>query len=297
MPSLKTLFLETRPHYLLLSILLVVLGASIAGYYGSVAWGRFGLCLAGLILLHISTNVLNDYFDYSSGIDLSTQHTPFNGGSGLLNQGLLTPRQVLLFGLSSFVLAIPIGGYLVVQIGWTLLPLFLLGAVFVMFNSSHITRLGYGLGELCAGLGLGALPVFGTAWIIHGQPEGYFLFASVPSCLWVANLLFLNEFPDEQPDRIGGRKTLVIELGFRKAHWLYCGLSALCFLWIAGCVMTGAMPLQCLLAFLSLPFAVRAISLSRLADFGGNFTLAQAANVGLVLSGHFLLAAGYFFAV
>jgi len=296
MSSIKIYFLETRPHYLLLSILLVVLGASIAGYYGSVAWDRFALCLAGLILLHISTNVLNDYFDYSSGIDLETKRTPFNGGSGLLNQGLLTPRQALIFGLSTFVLAIPIGGYLVAELGWTLLPLFLLGAVFVIFNSSHITRLGYGLGELSAGLGLGALPVFGTAWIVHGQPEGYFLFASVPSGLWVANLLFLNEFPDEQADRIGGRRTLVIELGFRKAHWLYAGLSALSFLWIAGCIVTGAMPFPCLLAFLSLPLAAKAISLSRLADFGGNFTQAQAANVGLVLSGHFMLAAGYFFA-
>ena len=112
MPSLKTLFLETRPHYLLLSILLVMLGASIAGYYGSVAWGRFALCLAGLILLHSSANVLNDYFDFSSGIDLATQRTPFNGGSGLLNQALLTQGQALAFGLSTFVLAIPIGCYL-----------------------------------------------------------------------------------------------------------------------------------------------------------------------------------------
>ncbi len=295
MTPIKIYFLETRPHYLLLSILLVALGASIAGYYGSVAWGRFALCLIGLVLLHISTNVLNDYFDYSSGIDLETKCTPFNGGSGLLNQGLLTPRQTLLFGLSAFVLAIPIGGYLVAELGWPLLPLFLLGSVFVIFNSSHITQLGYGLGELSAGLGLGALPVFGTAWIIHGQPEGYFLFASAPSCLWVANLLFLNEFPDEQPDRRGGRKTLVIELGFRKAQRLYASLSLLSLLWIAVCILFGAMPFQCLLVFLSLPFAARAIALSHQPDFGGNFTKAQAANVGLVLSGHFLLAMGYYF--
>jgi len=297
MTPINIYFLETRPQYLLLSVLLVLLGGSLAGFYGSFAWGRFALCLVGLVLLHISTNVLNDYFDYTSGIDLETKRTPFNGGSGLLNKGLLAPQQTLLFGVTTFALAVPIGGYLVAEIGWSLLPLFLLGTVFVIFNSSHITRLGYGLGELSAGLGLGALPVFGTAWIIHGKPEAYFLFAAVPSCLWVLNLLFLNEFPDEQPDRRGGRKTLVIELGFRKAHWLYTALSISAYLWIAGCILLGAMPLQCLLVFLSLPLAVRAIILSQKPDFGGNFTQAQAANVGLALSGHFLLAMGYYLAV
>jgi 1,4-dihydroxy-2-naphthoate octaprenyltransferase len=297
MIPIKTLFLETRPQYLLLSILLVVLGSSIAGFYGSFAWGKFALCLIGLLLLHISTNVLNDYFDYLSGIDLETKRTPFNGGSGILTQGLLTPRQTLLFGLAAFALAVPIGGYLVEELGWSLLPLFLLGAVFVMFNSSHITRLGYGLGELSAGLGLGALPVFGTAWIIHGKPEAYFILASVPPFLWVLNLLFLNEFPDEQPDRRGGRKTLVIELGFPKAHWLYTALSITAFLWVAGCTLLGAMPLQCLLVFLSLPFAAKAIFLSRKPGFNGDFTKAQAANVGLVLSGNLLLAMGYYSAM
>ncbi len=296
MPSIKTLFLETRPQYLLLSVLLVILGGSLAEYYGTFVWDRFWLCLIGLVLLHISTNVLNDYFDYASGIDLETLCTPFNGGSGLLRQGLLTPRQTLGFGLAAFALAVPIGGYFVAVIGWSLLPLLLVGTAFVLFNSSHLTRLGYGLGELSAGLGLGALPVFGTAWIINGTPDSHFIFAAVPSTLWVANLLFLNEFPDEAPDRRGGRRTLVIELGFRKARQLYVVLSGLSFVWVAGCLLFRAMPLPCLLVLLALPFAYRAMVLSRKPDFGGNFTKAQAANVQLVLSAHALLALGYFFA-
>lgn len=293
---IKTLFLETRPQYLLLSVLLVILGGCLARYQGAFVWDRFWLCLTGLLLLHSSTNILNDYYDYTSGIDLETHRTPFNGGSGILREGLLTPRQALLFGLVSFALAAPIGGYLVGQIGWSLLPLLLIGAVFVLFNTSHITRLGHGLGELSAGLGLGGLPVFGTAWIISGAPEPHFLYAAVPPTLWVTNLLFLNEFPDEQADRRGGRRTLVIELGFHRARRLYIGLTVLSYLWIAGCILLKAMPLPCLLVLLSLPFTYRALVLSRHPDFGGHFTLAQAANVQLALSAHLLLAAGYFLA-
>lgn len=292
----KTLFLATRPHYLLLSVLLVCLGGGLARYYGPVNWTDFWLCMAGLILLHICTNVLNDYFDYSSGIDLETQRTPFNGGSGILNEGLLEPRQALFFGLSAFALAVPIGGYLVAKIGWSLLPLFIIGSAFALFNTSFITRLGMGLGELSAGLGLGALPVIGTAWVVYGNPAPAFVWAAVPSALLVFNLLFLNEFPDEWADRRGGRKTLVIQLGFLSAQRLYSALSIAAYLWMAVAIWIGAMPAQCLLAFLSLPLAVKAIVLSGKPDFGGDFTKAQATNVALALSGHGLLALGYWLA-
>jgi len=298
MIPIRTLFFAIRPRFLLLSILLVCLGASLAGFYGAWHWGAFLLCLAGLVLLHISANVLNDYFDYTSGIDLATQRTPFNGGSGLLNAGLLTPKQTLRLALAAFALATPIGGYFVAKIGYSLLPLFLLGSVFVVFNTSHLCKLGFGLGELSAGLGLGALPVFGTAWIIHGTPMLDFIYASVPSAVWVFNLLLLNEFPDEQPDKRGGRKTLVVQLGFRQAQSLYSILNIAAYLWIVGCVGVGVMPAQGLLALLSLPLAAKAMRLSRKPDYrpGGDFVQAQAANVGLVLSGHGLLALGYYWA-
>jgi 1,4-dihydroxy-2-naphthoate octaprenyltransferase len=281
----------------LLSVLLVILGGSVARYYGAFHWAGFGLCLLGLVLLHISANVLNDYFDYTSGIDLATDRTPFNGGSGLLNEGLLTPRQALLFGLAAFALAVPIGGYLLATIGWALLPMFVLGSALVLGNTSHIAKLGYGLGELSAGLGLGALPVFGTAWVVHGSPAAEFLYPGLPSALWVFNLLLLNEFPDEQPDQAGGRKTLPVQLGFRRARWVYVGLGCAAYLWIAACVALGAMPAPCLLAFLSLPLAVKAAAMSHKPDFKGDFLKAQAGNVGLALSGHFLLALGYYWAV
>jgi 1,4-dihydroxy-2-naphthoate octaprenyltransferase len=186
----------------------------------------------------------------------------------------------------------------VVIIGWPLLPLFLLGSVLVFFGTSHISKLGYGLGELAAGFGLGALPVFGTAWIIHGMADPRFIYASLPSAIWVFNLLLLNEFPDAQTDKKGGRKTLVVQLDFDRARNLYTALSILTWVWIAVCVAFAEIPMQGLLAFLALPLALKAIVLSGKPDYddGGSFVRAQAANVALTLAGHFLLAAGYYLA-
>lgn len=38
------------------------------------------LAFAGLLLAHISAGVLNEYFDYKSGVDLETKRTPFSVG-------------------------------------------------------------------------------------------------------------------------------------------------------------------------------------------------------------------------
>src|SRR3990172_7840576 len=125
----KVLFLETRPQFLLLSVVLAFLGTSIAWYDGIFNLGYAILAFAGLLFAHISVNVLNDYFDYRSGIDLETPRTPFNGGSGILKAAMLRPNQVLWFGLIAFMLTIPVGIYFVLVVGWPLLPLILVGAL------------------------------------------------------------------------------------------------------------------------------------------------------------------------
>ena len=62
--SLKTWLLETRPQFLILSIVLAFLGTSMAWFDGYFNWGRAILAGFGLILTHISVNTLNDYFDF-----------------------------------------------------------------------------------------------------------------------------------------------------------------------------------------------------------------------------------------
>ena len=96
-----------------------------------------------------------------------------------------------------------------------------LGAAAVLFYSNVFARAG--LGELFAGLGLGALPVWGSAWV-QGQPPGAAaLWAGVPAFFMTFDLLLLNEFPDEQADRAGGRRNLVLLLGRRGAALVYAG--------------------------------------------------------------------------
>jgi 1,4-dihydroxy-2-naphthoate octaprenyltransferase len=76
----------------------------------------------------------------------------------------------------------------------------------------------------------------------------------------IANVLFLNEVPDIEADSAGGRRNLATLLGRRRAVKLYAILETVAVLWIPFSVVLRLTPIATLLALVSLPFAVRAIS-------------------------------------
>ncbi len=208
-----------RAPFLLLPITLVAAGTGAATYLGLHDWARAGLALFGLLGLHIAVNALNEASDYKSGIDLKTQRTPFSGGSGTLPAGLLSYRKAMATGLVGGAIGVAVGIYFLVLLGWILVPIFALGALAVFAYSEFLAR-SY-VGELFAGLGLGSLPVLGTAVVQTGSYDAVAIAASIPAFFMTFNLLLLNEFPDEDADRGGGRRNLVLLLGRNKAATLY----------------------------------------------------------------------------
>jgi len=291
---LRIWFLETRPQFLLLSVVLAFLGTCIAWHDGYFHLGYALLAFVGLLLCHISVNVLNDYFDYRSGIDLETKRTPFSGGSGILPAALLKPGQVFWFGAVSFLLAIPIGVYFVIVRGWLLLPLLLIGAACVLLYTPLITKVGWP--EWAPGVGLGTLPILGVYFV---QTTAYTLsavVAAIPSGILVHNLLLLNEFPDTEADEKAGRKTLPVTMGKGRAGIVYSILTLVVYLWIIGGVVAGQMPAFSLIAWLTLPFAIKAIQgalkhqeMARLMPAMGN-------NIIVVLVTQLLMGIGYILA-
>jgi 1,4-dihydroxy-2-naphthoate octaprenyltransferase len=295
----KYWFIETRPQFLILSIILAFLGTAIAWYDGSVNVWQAVLAGFGLILAHASVNILNDYFDFHSGIDQAAKRTPFSGGSGILPANLMKPRQVLWLGIICFVLAVPIGIYFIVVSGWELLPLLLFAAFFIILYSPLILK--HPWPEWAAGVGLGALPILGMYFIQAGGYGFNAWIGCVPSALLVHNLLLLNEFPDIEADKIGNRTTLPIAIGSRKAAIIYSAAAIATYIWIVIWVAAGlfhwtsapVMPPWCLLALLTLPFALRGISGSFHSNDQAKFMPGMMANVITVLITQLLLGIGY----
>ena len=288
--SLKIWFLETRPQFLLLSVVLAFLGTTIAWYDGYFHVGHALLAFFGLLLTHISVNTLNDYFDYKNGIDLATRRTPFSGGSGILPAVLLKPKQVLWLSLISFLLTLPIGIYFIIVQGWLLLPLLLVAAVCMFLYTPVILKTPWP--EWAAGLGLGFLPIMGTYFAQAGSYNWPLVVASVPSGILVHNLLLLNEFPDTEADSLGGRKTLPITAGKTKAAIVYSAFTTIVYLWIIGWVIAGLMPTFSLIALLTLPFAIKAIRGAWQHQEMARLVPAMANNVLVVLLTQLLLGIG-----
>jgi 1,4-dihydroxy-2-naphthoate octaprenyltransferase len=103
---------------------------------------------------------------------------------------------------------------------------------------------------LFAGLGLGALPVVGTALVQTGRYEPAAIAAAIPAFLMTFNLLLLNEFPDEDADREAGRRNLIILLDRRDATVVYLMCVALVPVSLVSSVALGSLPRAALLAAL-----------------------------------------------
>ena len=289
--KLKVWFVETRPQFLTLSIVLAFLGTAIAWYEGYFHLGYALLAGTGLVLAHVSVNTLNDYFDYRSGIDLAARRTPFSGGSGILPARLLNPGQVLWLGLGSLMLAVPVGIYFILVSGWQLLPLLLVAAIFILVYSPFILKRPWP--EWVAGAGLGALPVLGMCFAQVGAYTFPAVIASIPSAFLVHNLLLLNEFPDVEADRQANRRTLPITIGKDRAAIFYAIVALAVYAWIIGWVVARVMPIWTLLALLTLPLAIKAIDGARHHNDAHKLMPALATNVMVVLLTQLLIGIGY----
>ena len=96
-----TLLRATRPNFLLLALLCATLGIVLTGRQLPVMQGtQLMLVLLGAVLAHAAVNLLNEYQDFRSGLDLITQRTPFSGGSGALPENPEAAAQVLVSGLA-----------------------------------------------------------------------------------------------------------------------------------------------------------------------------------------------------
>ena len=292
----KGIMTIARPNFLILSAILGLLGTAIAWYEHQEFGGPFNLGYAflatiGLIVAHASVNIFNDYFDSRSKLDTKTQRTPFSGGSGAIQSGLLSEKQALWVGIACLIIIIPIGVFFTIAVGWLLLPLLAIAIISIILYTPLILRMGYP--EWSAGLGLGVLPVLGAYFVQTGSyTMGAFL-ASIPSGILVHNLLLLNEFPDAEYDITVKRRTLPISIGKKNAAIFYSVLNIIVYLWIIGTVITKYMPAFTLIGLLTIPLAFKAVDGSFKYDDRSKFIPAMASNVMTVLLTQLLIAVGF----
>ncbi len=221
---------QIRANFLILSVLLVLIGWAFAFKYlpegASFNWFNAVLVMIGVISAHVSVNLFNEYSDYKTKIDFNTKRTPFSGGSGMLTEGKLKPKDVKIVAICTLLLSSAIGIYFTITAHWSILLISLIGAVSIIYYTDYFARLS--LGELFSGLTLGSFVVIGTYIALFASSTGELaqlplevIIASVPPGILTSLLLLLNEFPDAEADKTGGRNHLVIRFGKKNAAIIY----------------------------------------------------------------------------
>ncbi len=258
--------LAIRAPFFTASIVPLVLGMAIAWYDTQVfdLFLGFLTLLAG-IAIHAGTNLTNDYFDQPTD-DINQNFSPFNGGSRMIQNEVLLPRQILLASIICYLVGIVTAVFIIINTGGILLLFFLGTAVLLgLFYTALPFRLSYhGLGEIAVFVGFGPLGVLSAYYIQLGDINWTLtLIASVPIAFLIAMVLFINEFQDIEADQESGKRTLAVVLGKTLAVRIYIIGMILAYVFLLIGIISAIFPIFLLLPFVTIPLAAKAILIAK----------------------------------
>ncbi len=248
------------------TIPMAVGGALAYASSSSFSWPWYLTGLAAIYLIEIGKNAINEYVDYLSGVDrfvAPDKRTPFSGGKKTIVDGKLSLKENLAIGIITIAAGCFLGLLIIFFREFNVFWFGLAGVFFALFYSLPPFKFAYrGLGELAVGISFGPLITCGTFLVQTGTLIPLVILASLPLGLLIANVLWINQYPDYEADLQGGKRNGVVRLGKQKAGIVYTLLFALAYL---------AMPVLALysknwfwlLPLTSLPLAFRAVKVAR----------------------------------
>ncbi|AEP28765.1 UbiA prenyltransferase [Glaciecola nitratireducens FR1064] len=241
--SFATVVGTMRLPFLLLTLACLLLAFSLA-YKNteSLQWHLIVLISIGALCAHISVNMLNEYADFSSGLDLHTQRTPFSGGSGALVAQPAAKRTVLVFACINLLICCSIGLFFTFTAGREILSIGLLGVVIVITYTKWINRFPF-LCLIAPGLAFGVLLVNGSYFVLTGSFQIDVIMISLLPFFVVNNLLLLNQFPDIKADLVHGRNHWLIKYGVSSGVYVYLTMAVFSLVTLGLLVFFDYLPL------------------------------------------------------
>jgi len=245
-----------RPHTLTASFVPVLIGSVFALPLKTFRVDLFCAMLLASILIQISTNIFNEYYDYIRGLD----HAQSVGIAGSIVRDGLAPRKILAIAQYTLAASLLLGLYLCLNSSWWLLPVGLCCiAVGYLYSGGPFPISATPLGELVSGICMGLTIIVIAFFIQTGTVTANILLVSIPSSVLIGAILMANNIRDLEDDKNHGRKTLAILLKKNKATYFLAAMFISSYVWIIFLISVAVLPLWSLLAFVSLPKAVQAV--------------------------------------
>jgi len=301
--ALLTLLKAARLPFLALTPVCVLLGYALAlRQAANVSLADTALVFIGALAAHLAVNLLNEYLDFTSGLDFKTRRTPFSGGSGALVDDPLSAVLVLRAGCFCLFLVCLAGGYFLLQAPlspygrWQLLLIGLTGLAVIISYTRVLNRFPW-LCLFAPGLGFGTLMVPGCVLLLAGEISGETWLLSLVPFFLINNLLLLNQYPDIEADKSVGRNHFAIAYGISRSNRVYGLFILLPFLLLGLLIAAGRLPLLSIIALVPLlPGLWLAAKLARLGAGIGDSPGYLGANVAVTLVTTLLLAFSLLFA-
>jgi 1,4-dihydroxy-2-naphthoate octaprenyltransferase len=230
----------------------------------------FGLMLASLLLIDMTTTAINNYMDYKKAVK---RHGFGYETHNAIVRDRLHEKYVVSIIIAMLILAVVFGLLLVWQ---TDLVVLLLGAVsfaagiLYSFGPIPISRTPYG--EMFSGSFMGLLIPFIAAYIqapsgsliklaatgsainlTLNWPELLFLFLiTLPTAVGIANIMLANNICDIDDDLANQRRTLPSFLGVKSSVWLFRVLYYIAYVSVAVLIVLRVITWPALIFMLTL---------------------------------------------
>lgn len=172
------------------------------------------LGLIGIFIVHLSVNMLDDYFDWKKGAvatykNLEAQGlVPENNKCFYFTQNLVTPTKVFIVASLLSAIAFLIGLFIASKVGISVIIIALITAALGFFYSASPIKLSYrGLGEPVIALIFGPLLMTGAYLTAGAHLDKFILLISTIMGIFVMNIGYVHAVSDFDSDLKVGKKS------------------------------------------------------------------------------------------
>lgn len=210
------------------------------------------LILIGCLLFHLGADMINEYYDHISGNDALVEiHTPFSGGTRVLEEGKLAPKRVLKMSYLFFTIAL-IGSIIIAYLSKKEVLIFaILGLISCWGYSAPPLKFAHrGLGEIIIFLNNGLFIMSAMYYAIVGELHKEIILPSFFLGFLGFAIILMNEIPDYTADKKVQKNNLVVRLGIEAGFTLHRIVTLLAFSSLLIAVFLKHLPPLCLISCL-----------------------------------------------
>ncbi len=203
------------------------------------------LFFIAMFLFNMFVDIWDNYNDYRH-----SDQEQYKAGTNIIGREGLSMTTLRALMATMFIVAMAIGLFLTVRVGWPLLWMgvfcFLIG---LLYAAGPIPISNTPFGELASGFTMGVMITLISVYINsyqifnwHTQLLLDILLAASPEFVWIANIMFANNICDAHEDELNHRHTIVHYLGVHNAVIIWDVLNVLAVGLIFVAIYIGVYP-------------------------------------------------------